>query len=60
MFEDITFALAVTTYEIFSRNLHDLELFSGSRSNVNMPIERPNMTFCLMAVVMLALSVTIL
>ena len=37
----------------------DLDLLNVSRSNVNMPIESPYMTYYFMAIVTLNLSITI-
>ena len=58
----VTLTLSVTIYKIFLVEIvqdHDLDLWNGSRSNTNILIESPYRTFCLVAIVMLATSVTI-
>ena len=52
------FTISVTVCEIFSQNMHDfaIDLWNGTRSNVNMPMERLYATSYLWAIVMFALS----
>ena len=47
--------------EIRNRNAHDLDLdlWTGSMSNINMPPGRPDAIFYLLAIAMLALSTTV-
>ena len=42
--------------DIHSGNVHDLDPLNGSRSNVNMPIERPHAIFYVLALAMFDLS----
>ena len=45
--------------DLFSQNLHDLDLQNGQWSNVNIPIKRSHRIFHVLAIAMLAPSVTI-
>ena len=60
-FMAIMFVLSVTILEIHCQNDHNLNLdpYNGPVLNLNMPIEWPCATYNLLAIAMLALSVTV-
>ena len=45
--------------DVYTRNVLDLDLYNGPRSNVNMPIERAHATCYVPPIEMFALSVTV-
>ena len=55
----VMFALSVTVCERLSQNVHDIDLYYGPRSNVNMPMEKSYATLYLFAIAIFAPSVTI-